>query len=306
MKKILVVEDEPRHLKIIIDYLTTENQNYEIISASNGLIACSIAETEKPDLIIMDWELPVMNGIDATIKLKNSSKTSTIPVIMCTGVMMTSKDLQTAFSAGAIDYIRKPVDRIELISRVRSMLMLADYFNDKNVAEVKVSNLTKEIHQQEIKRLKAELDFKNKELAAKALFLVQKDEIIIKTIAKLHKISNFDTGEISNKINELIQDLHFNQKEDRWKEFEAHFQKVHEEFYVRLKVSHPDLTPNEKKLCAFIRLNLSTKDISALTQQSFKSIEVARSRLRQKMNLMQNENLNAYISLICSAFVVLL
>ena len=298
MKKILVVEDEPRHLKTIIEYLATGNQNYEILSARNGLIACSIAETELPDLIIMDWELPIMNGIDATIKLKGTKKTSAIPVIMCTGVMMTSQDLQTAFSAGAIDFIRKPVDQIELTSRVRSMLMLADYFNSKNIAEVKVINLTKEIQEREIKRLKAELDFKNKELAAKALFLVQKDEVIIKTIAKLHKITKFEPNEISNKISELIQELHFNQKDNRWTEFEAHFQKVHEEFYVRLKTHHPDLTPNERKLCAFIRLNLSTKDISALTQQSFKSIEVARSRLRQKMDLLKNENLNTYISVI--------
>ena len=147
----------------------------------------------------------------ATIKLKGAEKTSSIPTIMQTGVMMSSQDLQPAFSAGAIDFIRKPVNQIELTSRVRSMLMLADYFNSKNIAEVKVNNLTKEIQELEIKRLKAELDFKNKELVAKALFLVQKNEIIIKTIAKLHKITKFDTNEISNKISELIQELHFNQ-----------------------------------------------------------------------------------------------
>ena len=298
MNKILIVEDEPRHLKTMIEYLVTEDKNYEIISAGNGSIACSIAEAELPDLIIMDWELPVMNGIDATIRLKNTTITCTIPVIMCTGVMMTSQDLQTAFSAGAIDYIRKPVDRIELTARVRSMLMLADYFNRKNIAERKVDDLTKEIHGQEINRLRTELDFKNKELATKALFLIQKDEIIKKTIARLNKITKFETSEISNKIVELIQELHFNHKDERWKEFEAHFEKVHKDFYDRLQSAHPDLTTNEKKLCAFIRLNLSTKEVGALTQQSLKSIEVARFRLRQKMNLLQNENLNAYISII--------
>jgi DNA-binding response OmpR family regulator len=187
MKKIMIVEDDPGHLKTIIEYLVSANEHYEIISASN--VACSIAEAEIPDLIIMDWDLPVMNGIEATIKLKKNEVTSAIPVIMCTGTMMTSEDLQTSFSAGAIDFIRKPADRIELTARVRSMLMLSEYFKYKNIAEHKVNDLSKEIQENEIKRLKMNLEFKNKELTAKAMFLVQKDEIIQKTIDKMREIS---------------------------------------------------------------------------------------------------------------------
>ncbi len=298
MKKILVVEDEPKHLKTIIEYLTTENQNYEIISAGNGSLACSIAEAEIPDLIIMDWELPVMNGIDATIKLKNTKKTCAIPVIMCTGVMMTSHDLQTAFNAGAIDYIRKPIDRIELISRVRSMLMLADYFNQKNIADGKVDDLTKVVHEQEMQLLQTELDFKNQELTAKALFMIQKDEVITKTVNSLHQISKSGEAVVIDKIVKLIKDLQAQQKGKIWREFEGHFEKVHREFYARLNSKYPDLTTNEKRICAFIRLNLTTKDICALTQQSIKSIEVARTRLRQKMALPRNENLSTLISML--------
>jgi DNA-binding NarL/FixJ family response regulator len=102
--------------------------------------------------------------------------------------------------------------------------------------------------------------------------------------------------EVKDKIDGLIRELQLNQKDNSWKEFEVYFEQVHEEFYNKLKSKFPDLSPNEKKLCAFIRLNLATKEICSLTQQSPKSIEVARTRLRQKLNLTRDENLNSFIS----------
>jgi len=296
MKKILVVEDEAGHLKAIVEYLMEAGKDYDIITANNGLNACTIAETEIPDLIIMDWEMPVMNGLEATRKLKATVATSTIPIIMCSGVMISSHDLQQAFNAGAIDFIRKPVDKIELLARVRSMLMLAEYFTSKNIAESKVEILSREIQEQKIQQLQMQLSFKNKELTSKAMFLIQKDELIEMAIEKLTKIINSKSADLNKKLTFLIKELQLNKSDNRWKEFEVAFEQVHEDFYQRLKTNYPYLTSNEKKLCGFIRLNLSTKDISAITMQSLKSIEVARSRLRHKLKLGLDENLNVFIS----------
>ncbi|MGX9987466.1 helix-turn-helix transcriptional regulator [Soonwooa purpurea] len=82
-----------------------------------------------------------------------------------------------------------------------------------------------------------------------------------------------------------------NQKKDQdvWTEFETHFTKVHPNFYAKLSHQFPNLTPNEKKMCAFLRLNMSTKDISAITQQSVNSIMVSRSRLRKKLKIQGEE-----------------
>lgn len=296
MKKILVVEDEAGHLKTIIEYLMDTGQDYDLISATNGLNAFTIAEIEIPDLIIMDWEMPVMNGLEATRKLKATPSTGAIPIIMCTGVMISSNDLQEAFNAGAIDFIRKPIDKIELLARVHSMLMLAEYFTDRNIAELKVEDLSREIQEQEIRQLQMQLNFKNKEIASKALFLIQKDQLIEMAIGKLISIINSTSTEQYNKLNFLIKELQLNKSDNRWKEFEVAFEQVHEDFYQRLKTKFPDLTSNEKKLSGFIRLNMSTKDISAITMQSLKSIEVARSRLRQKLKLGSGDNLNVFIS----------
>jgi CheY-like chemotaxis protein len=296
MKKILVVEDEPGHLKTIIEYLMDTGQDYDLISATNGLNAFTIAETEIPDLIIMDWEMPVMNGLEATLKLKATPSTGAIPIIMCTGVMISSNDLQQSFNAGAIDFIRKPIDKIELLARVRSMLMLAEYFTDRNIAERKVEDLSREIQEQKIRQLQMQLNFKNKEITSKAMFLIQKDELIEMAIGKLISIMNSKSKDCNKKLAFLIKELKLNKCDNRWKEFEVAFEQVHEDFYQRLKTKFPDLTSNEKKLSGFIRLNMSTKDISAITMQSLKSIEVARSRLRQKLKLGSGENLNVFIS----------
>lgn len=296
MKKILIVEDEAGNLKTIIEYLTSESQPYEIISAGNGHLACQIAEAEIPDLIIMDWELPVLNGIEATRQLKINPITSAIPVIMCTGVMMTSSDLQTAFQAGAIDFIRKPIDRIELTARVRSMLMLTEYFTGKKRAESKVNELSLEIQEQKIARLQMELEFKKKELTSKAMFLIQKDEMINQAINQLLKIQQVNSEEKNAYLSTLIRNLQISLNDKRWNEFEVAFEQVHEDFYTRLKMTYPLLSPNEKKLCAFIRLNLSIKEIGTLTGQTLKSIEVARTRLRRKLKLERDENLNSFIA----------
>jgi len=117
---ILIVDDDRFVHMYIENVIETENHDYRIISAYNGKEACEIALQEEIDLIIMDWEMPIMNGIEALEQLKSDPRTSDIPVIIITS----SGNLQTAFDAGAIDFIRKPIDQIELLVRVKSTLSM--------------------------------------------------------------------------------------------------------------------------------------------------------------------------------------
>jgi len=136
---ILVIDDQPDNLKIIVDYLKESDVVYTILKAPNGKIACEIAEKKIPDLIITDWEMPEMDGIETIKCLKSKDKTKDIPIIMASGVMTQPKNLKTALEAGAVDYIKKPVDKTELIARVHSMLKLADSYK-----EIKLLNATKD------------------------------------------------------------------------------------------------------------------------------------------------------------------
>lgn len=137
-KKILIVDDQPENLETIANIFSSENAEFDVIKAPNGKVAMRILNKTIPDIIITDWEMPEMNGIELTKKIRQDQRTADIPVIMCTGVMTTSKNLSTALNAGASDYIRKPVDNIELIARTKANLHLAEqYYEVKKLNEIK-------------------------------------------------------------------------------------------------------------------------------------------------------------------------
>ncbi len=128
-KKILLLDDEPEILKIIYEIFEENNLLYKIINFRKAKIALQILEKENPDLIITDWEMPEMDGIEFIKAIKRNKNIADIPIIMCTGAMTSSENLQTALNAGAADFIRKPIDKIELIARTKANLHLAENYN---------------------------------------------------------------------------------------------------------------------------------------------------------------------------------
>ena len=145
-------------------------------------------------------------------------------------------------------------------------------------------------------KLQQELEHRNRELATNVMFLLKKNEFITHTAEKLVNAKKKFKEENKRIIQDVIRDLLQNTSKDVWKEFEVRFQEVHSEFYNNLNEKYPDLTPNEKKICAFLRLNMSTKDISAITYQSVRSIDMARFRLRKKIGLETDENLVTFLA----------
>lgn len=125
-QKVLIVDDEATNLQVIARaFEAMPDRPYEVLQTLSPVQALEIARTEQPDLIITDWDMPVVDGIELIRRLKADPATRDVLVIMCTGVMTTSRNLEAALDAGAVDYIRKPVDALELLARTRSMLHLA-------------------------------------------------------------------------------------------------------------------------------------------------------------------------------------
>ena len=143
------------------------------------------------------------------------------------------------------------------------------------------------------RNLEMELEFRNKELATHVMYLINKNEFIRTVSQQLAELGKQSDTMTKKALIEIIRTMKSNIDKTVWNEFEVRFQNVHQDFYKKLNESYPDLTPNEIKLCAFLRLNMSSKDISAITFQSPKSILVARTRLRKKMGLDRDENLVA-------------
>ncbi|MCE1188348.1 MAG: hybrid sensor histidine kinase/response regulator [Ignavibacteria bacterium] len=127
---ILVVDDEQAYLASITE--TLRKKNFKILQALNGNMGIKVTKQFMPDIIIADWEMPELNGLQMIQDLKADETTKDIPIIMCTGKMTTSENLDTALAAGACDYIRKPIDPIELTARINSALHLSKAFKKIN------------------------------------------------------------------------------------------------------------------------------------------------------------------------------
>ena len=126
VKKILLVDDDPLALHIMQIHLSNSGLELEVQTAENGVDALALVKSFLPTLVVSDWEMPQMNGIELTRNIKADKDIQHIPVIIATGIMTTDNNLDQAFQAGAIDYVRKPVNEIELMARMRSVLELIE------------------------------------------------------------------------------------------------------------------------------------------------------------------------------------
>jgi DNA-binding CsgD family transcriptional regulator len=109
----------------------------------------------------------------------------------------------------------------------------------------------------------------------------------------LKKINNEQvTQEFKKLLKILVED---NRTDDTWEHFAHHFDKVHTDFLVVLKNRYPDLTASELRLCAYLRMNLSNKEIAQLINISVRGVEIARYRLRKKLGLAKETNLFEFL-----------
>lgn len=182
---------------------------------------------------------------------------------------------------------------ISIFTVLGIVIVLLLYRNQK-IKTTKVL-LTKEKLELEKATLDYDLEYKKKELASKMIYVLEKNEFIISIAKKLLELKPDLSKANQTLIQPIIYELNQNSSDKVWDEFEIRFKEVHSEFYDNLNRMYPDLTPNEIKICAFLRLNMSTKEISAITHQSIKSINMARFRLRKKLNIETEDNLISYL-----------
>tara|TARA_R100000935_G_scaffold16490_1_gene32718 strand:+ start:724 stop:3504 length:2781 start_codon:yes stop_codon:yes gene_type:complete len=160
-----------------------------------------------------------------------------------------------------------------------------------NEKELKMKNLEAEqkiiILQNE--RLEKDMNSKNKELAASTMSLIKKNEFLTNIKEQLKES---ESSKVKSVIRTIDKDIN---EEYNWNLFKDAFNNADKEFFKKIKFKHPDLTSNDLKLCAYLRLNLSSKEIAPLLNISVKSVEIKRYRLRKKMLLPKEVNLAEYI-----------
>lgn len=173
-------------------------------------------------------------------------------------------------------YYRKQKEK--LLQKTQRELELKDLENKQHL--MKLNN----------EKLKNEIESKNRELAVSTMSLIKKNEFL--NTIKNELTEKVDTSNLKPVIK--IIDKNINNKDD-WKLFEEAFNNADKDFLKKIKSMHPKLTSNDLRLCAYLRLNLSSKEIAPLLNISPRSVEVKRYRLRKKMDLPHETNLTDYI-----------
>ena len=119
--RILVVEDNPKNLKLVRDVL--RYSGYEVIEATSGEDGVALAVSEQPDLILMDLQLPGIDGAEALRRIRASERTRGVPVVAVTAFAM-DHDRELAFASGFTGYVEKPISVRRLPQQVRDFLSL--------------------------------------------------------------------------------------------------------------------------------------------------------------------------------------
>lgn len=396
--RLLLVDDEPLNLKLYKKML--QDFSFQIVTAANGQECLEKVHELSPEIILMDWNMPVMDGIETLKRLKEDETYKDIPVLMITGVMTSSEDLAFAMSLGAIDFLRRPFDKLELTARVRNVLLLTQslktlkeqnsalenkslfvtslaesiphpviytslegillmcnksfgevlgidkndlidksvyryflreevgfhvqkdveliqnrealsyeknvfpgdrmYFATKNlVLDVQnnpIGIITMFTDISALKKANEEIvNAKKAELISNTLKLAHVNEMNSSLVNDLEKILPHVDKEGKGMIRQMGHKFKLNLSEQIWTDFETRFEDAFDSFYKVLLEKFPNLTQNERKLCALLRSGLSSKDIAVLTFQNPQSIDVARYRLRKKLKLENEENLPDFL-----------
>lgn len=204
------------------------------------------------------------------------------------------QELEKALLKNKLFQSRITILSIVLTAGLIIFLLLFVYISLRN--RMKNKTLEQKNTLLEKEKIKVDLELKNKELTSNVMYLLKKNEFISSVSEKLKLVIDHPDKDVNTSLDRIVTELDKNISDVNWEDFEVRFQEVYVGFYQKLSQKYPDLTPNDLRLCAFLRLNMTSKEIAELTFQSQESLKTARYRLRKKLGLDRTENLVAFFA----------
>ena len=267
---ILIADDDDKNL---ISYQILLDNEYELLFANNGKEVIDLLSTNKlPKLIILDWKMPVMDGMETLDFLKKHAKYREIPVLIITAFMISFENMKTAYEYGVIEFIKKPISVDELKFKIRSLIDLISTNESKLINEnIKVKDFEKKSLNQSI--------------------LIDKIDEKLNGILSEHKTLesiNYELNNIRQNITKYKNDKNQFVKNDVIENYNY-------DFIQALTAKHSNLTNSEIKLSSLIRMNMDTKSIATILHQTYDSVRVSRTRLRKKLKLSKDDTLISYL-----------
>lgn len=275
---VLLVDDDKENLQTLSLYLKKRSSEYRLLSAPNGQVATKIMQQDVPDIIITDWDMPLMNGIELIVYTKNNPMLADIPVIIITGINISPEYLKTAFDAGAYDYISKPVNYLELYARTDSALNIYH-------AMRKIKAQNRIIEEQ-----------KNRELSIKMMEIAQKNQLLTAIQKSVRELGGKLDGNQKKEALKIDKEIDLNlTKTSQWEMFKIQFENVHRNFFDKLQKYCPKLSQIDLRHCAYIKLGLSNPEIANIVGISQTSVVTQHYRIKKKLELDNKVKLAEFI-----------
>ena len=191
---------------------------------------------------------------------------------------------------GVILYLYYKWNNLRYIQKMK--LQEEELKHQKKILEMELK-AENELNSQEYEKhiLELEIQSKSSEVAGKSLSIAKQSEMIEKIQGILDTETDFN--KLKSEIKKAIKINSVNKHE--WETFETNLNQIHNAFIVNLSKKYPNLTPKDIKLCIYLKMNLSSKEIAPMMNISFRGVELQRYRLRKKLNLVQDENLSKFL-----------
>lgn len=218
---ILTVDDEIKNLNVILEYLREAKESFRVFQESGGEEACKTAKLQNPDVIVLDLEMPQMNGLETLLRLKSMPETRNIPVIMIAPQQGMTEELEKALNTGAEDYIHKPIKKIELLTRIRTITELSSAYERINYRELEIESQSRKLEEfrekfiakdEEVEGKKSQLNNQTKRLQESYLRLdtmlkkLKNTQLKLVQAEKMASLGQLTAG-IINEINDPVNNI---------------------------------------------------------------------------------------------------
>lgn len=316
LPKILIVDDRLHDRLLYQEFLG--DVNYTIAELDDGETIVETIDEFRPDIILLDWQMPRVGGLESLKRIKKHKIFKEIPVIIITGLQNDSV-LEEAFDYGSVDFINKPVTKTQLNSRVDNALKLYEskklLFKQKE--ELKTLNniityqkeeleksleLKSQMYDTNIRSFEANLTKKNKKAISMEIDsskLVNAVHAMKSTLDECYAELKLDNPEskVLRKLKATIRNIDvLDIQDDSLDDFKEAFENINQEFYQKLFAINSNLTTLDQKHCGYIKLNLDNYEISRILNVELKSLQMSRYRLKKKLNVPSDVTLRNFIS----------
>lgn len=196
--------------------------------------------------------------------------------------------------------IAKVIYGLFILFSIIALLLIPRKKHEKTTALLVNKQRETEQEMEKIKqeKLSNEIQFKNQELASSTLHLLQKNQTLTSVRTEIDALrKQVKDSKLRKELNNIIAILRSDLRlEEDWDRFSMHFDQVHSNFIKKLKTTYPELSTKDHKLCAYLKMNLTTKEIAPLLNISVRGVEISRYRLRRKLKLEKSVNLNDFMN----------